>query len=67
MCMHCTRREFLGTGALSGLALAASYRASAGAAASPTASSAAKVRICAIIAGKTEERSWSLSKEEEQG
>ncbi len=65
MCMHCTRRQFLGTSAMSGIVLATA-RLAAGEDATSGAQPAAdaKVRIAAIIAGKPEERSWCLSQDE---
>lgn len=65
MCMHCTRRQFLGASAMSGLVLATARLAAgeeATAGAQPAAD--AKVRIAAIIAGKPEQRSWCLSQDE---
>ena len=59
MCTHCTRRQFLGASALSGMALAAGHLAAESDASSPSPSS--KVRICAIVAGKPQDRSWGLS------
>ena len=57
MCTHCTRRGFLGAGAVSGLALAMGHLAAKAAATAAD----AKVRICAIIAGQPGERSWTPS------
>ncbi len=64
MCMHCTRRQFLGAGALSGVALATTQLVADGGQPSGEQPSDAKVRICAIFAGKTADRSWSLSQQE---
>jgi len=61
MCTHCTRRQFLGASAVSGIALATGHLA-VGASASASVSAAdSKVRICAIIAGTPEDRSWTPS------
>ena len=60
MCTHCTRRQFIGAGALGGLALATGHWVAAkNGASSP--SPASKVRICVIIAGEPAGRSWGLS------
>ena len=64
MCKHCTRREFIGAGAMSGMALAAGHLAAESDAASPPPSPPTKVRICAIIAGSAPDRSWCLSEAE---
>jgi len=64
MCMHCTRREFLGATAASGMALATGHLASESDASSPPSSASSKVRICTIIAGKPGDRSWALSEAE---
>ncbi len=64
MCMHCTRREFLGAGTASGIALAAGHLAAGSESSDPPSSSSTKVRICVIIAGKPGERSWALSESE---
>jgi hypothetical protein len=68
MCTHCTRRDFLAASAVSGIALATGHL-TAGAAVSSSATAVAapavsKVRICAIIAGKPGEISWSPSEAE---
>lgn len=64
MCTHCTRRDFLGASALTGMALATGHLMT-GAFASDTVSVAdSKVKICAIIAGTPGERSWAPSETE---
>jgi hypothetical protein len=64
MCMHCTRRQFLEAGALGGMALTAGHLAAGDAAPDPAGPASAKVRICVVIAGKPEDRSWCLSEAE---
>ncbi|MBN1343007.1 MAG: hypothetical protein JXQ73_10030 [Phycisphaerae bacterium] len=64
MCTHCTRREFLGAGAASGIALATGHLAAGSSASSTPSSASSKVRICAVIAGKPGDRSWALSEAE---
>ncbi len=64
MCMHCTRRQFLGASALSGMALASGQLVADGGAPSTPRALNSKVRICAVFAGRTTDRSWSLSQEE---
>ena len=67
MCENCTRRDFLGTTAMSGLLLAASQARGEGeAAGGPPASLPAKVRICAIFAGRPvpADRGWGVCEEE---
>jgi len=64
MCMHCTRRQFLGASAMGGMAMAAGQLAAQGGASSPPPAPRSKVRICAIIAGKPADRSWGLSEAE---
>jgi len=59
MCTHCTRRQFIGAGAVGGLALATGHWAAASGASSPP--PASKVRICVVIAGEPAGRSWGLS------
>ncbi len=61
MCMHCTRRQFIGTGVASGMALAAGQWAAASDASSPPPAPDPKVRICVVIAGKPAGNSWGLS------
>jgi hypothetical protein len=64
MCLHCTRRQFLGASALSGMALTAGCLAAESDASSPPPSPPSKVRICVVIAGKPADRSWGLSEAE---
>ena len=64
MCMHCTRRQFLEAGTVSGMALAAGHLVAGSDAPSPAASPGSKVRICVIVAGKPADRSWCLSEAE---
>jgi hypothetical protein len=64
MCIQCTRRQFLGSSALSSVALASSQMVAADDAASAPPASTGKVRICVAIAGKPAERSWALSEAE---
>jgi hypothetical protein len=61
MCTHCTRRQFIGAGAVGGMVLAAGPWAAASDASSPPSAPDSKVRICVVIAGKPEGRSWGLS------
>lgn len=61
MCMHCTRRQFLGASALGGMALAAGHPAAEADALPPPAAPDSKVRICVVIAGKPAGNSWGLS------
>ena len=61
MCMHCTRRQFIGAGAVGGMALAAGHWAAASDASSPPSAPDSKVRICVVIAGEPAGRSWGLS------
>ena len=61
MCMHCTRRQFIGAGAVGGIALAAGHLAVARDASSPQPASDSKVRICVVIAGKPAGNSWGLA------
>jgi len=60
MCEHCTRREFLGAGAATGLLLAGATWARAQAAEPPPAQPRAKARICVIFTGapQPEDRNW---------
>lgn len=60
MCEHCTRREFLGAGAVSGLLLAGATWAQAGASESPPAKPRGKSRICVVFTGtpQPEDRNW---------
>ncbi|NPU98095.1 MAG: hypothetical protein HPY51_12875 [Candidatus Omnitrophica bacterium] len=64
MCTHCTRRQFLGTGAVSGIALAAGHWAGHSEASNALSAAKSKVRICVIIAGNPGERSWCPSEAE---
>ena len=61
MCTHCTRRQFLGASAVSGIALATGHLAYGmnGTSSSPPID--AKVRICAMIAGEPANASWNPS------
>ena len=61
MCMHCTRRQFIGAGAVGGMALAAGHLAAASGVSSSSPAPESKVRICVVIAGKPAGRSWGLS------
>jgi len=61
MCTHCTRRQFIGVGAVGGIALAAGHLAVASDASSPPPAPDSKVRICVVIAGKPAGNSWGLS------
>ncbi|MEA1950295.1 MAG: twin-arginine translocation signal domain-containing protein, partial [Planctomycetota bacterium] len=61
MCMHCNRRQFIGTSAVGGMALAAGHLATASDASSPPSVPDSKVRICVVIAGKPLGNSWGLS------
>jgi hypothetical protein len=61
MCTHCTRRQFIGAGAVGGMALAAGHLAAASGVSSPPPAPKSKVRICVVIAGKPAGRSWGLS------
>ncbi|GMU20745.1 MAG: hypothetical protein AMXMBFR13_08410 [Phycisphaerae bacterium] len=60
MCSHCTRREFIEASAVTGIALATGHLAAAAGTTSDAASVRPKVRICAVIAGKPADRSWTL-------
>ena len=64
MCMHCTRRQFLGASAVGGMALAAGHLAAESDASSPPPAPDSKVRICVVIAGKPAGKSWGLSEAE---
>ncbi len=64
MCHHCTRREFLGVGAASGIALASGHLTAGSDAPGSASPAGTKVRICVLIAGKPAERSWALSEAE---
>ena len=60
MCEHCTRREFLGTGAVSGLLLAGATWAQARASETPPSQPHGKSRICVVFTGdpQPEDRNW---------
>jgi len=64
MCTHCTRRQFLGSSALSGMALASSHAVAADEAPGVPAAAPGKVRIAVVFAGQPTEASWALSEEE---
>jgi len=61
MCMHCTRRQFIGASAVGGMALAAGRLAAESEAPSPPPGPDSKVRICVVVAGKPMGNSWGLS------
>ena len=61
MCTHCTRRQFIGAGAVGGMALAAGHLAAASGASNSSPAPKSKVRICVVIAGKPKGNSWGLS------
>ena len=60
MCEHCTRREFLGTGAASGLLLAGATWTHARVSESPPSQPRGKSRICVIFTGtpQPDDRNW---------
>lgn len=60
MCEHCTRREFLGTGAAGGLLLAGAMMAQTRGAEPPPAQPRGKSRICVVFTGnpQPEDRNW---------
>jgi hypothetical protein len=64
MCEHCTRREFLGTGVVSGLMLAGANWTHAWASQSPPAQPRGKSRICVIFTGipAPDDRDWGADK-----
>ena len=64
MCTHCTRRQFAGVSALSGIALAMGHLAAKAGVSIRARAADSKVRIAAIIAGTPGERSWSPSEAE---
>ena len=64
MCMHCTRRQFLGASAIGGMALATGHTAAENGASDSTPAPESKVRICVVIAGKPAGNSWGLSEAE---
>ena len=61
MCTHCTRRQFIGAGAVGGIALATGHLAAASGVSNAPPALKSKVRICVVIAGKPAGRSWGLS------
>ncbi len=61
MCTHCTRRQLIGAGAAGGMALVAGHLAAASKTLSPSLVPDPKIRICVVIAGKPEGKSWGLS------
>ena len=61
MCMHCTRRQFIGASAVGGMALAAGHLVAESDAPSRPPAPDSKVRICVVIAGKPMGNSWGLS------
>lgn len=61
MCTHCTRRDFLGASALTGMALATGHLMAGAAAADSVSVAGSKVKICALIAGEPGGRSWCPS------
>ncbi len=64
MCTHCTRRQFIGAGAVGGMALAMGHLTTASGASSSPPPADSKVKICVVIAGKPAGRSWGLSEED---
>jgi len=60
MCEHCTRREFLGTGAAGGLLLAGAMMTQTRGAEPPPAQPRGKSRICVVFTGnpQPEDRNW---------
>lgn len=62
MCTHCNRREFIGVGAIAGLAMATGHLPAAAGISAGAANE--KVKICVIIAGEPGGRSWGLSEPE---
>ncbi len=64
MCRHCTRRQFLETSAVGGMALAATQLAVAANAPADKPPAQSKVPICVVVAGRPPDRSWSLSEAE---
>lgn len=64
MCTHCTRRQFVGIGAVSGIALATGHLAALSEASNASSDAGSKVRIGVIIAGNPGERSWCPSESE---
>jgi len=64
MCMHCTRRQFIGATTLDGMALATGHLAAEPDPANPPPESESKIPIHVIIAGKPSGKSWGLSEED---
>lgn len=64
MCVHCTRRQFIGASAVSGIALATGHLTAASGASGFSPSNDSKARICVVIAGKPRGRSWGLSEKD---
>ena len=64
MCMHCTRRQFLGASAVGGMALAAGHWSAEAEASNARNAPNSKVKICVVIAGKPMGNSWGLSEAE---
>ncbi|NQU20112.1 MAG: hypothetical protein HQ567_02435, partial [Candidatus Nealsonbacteria bacterium] len=64
MCMHCTRRQFIGASAVGGMTLASGHLAVASDAPDPSPAPDSKVPICVIVAGKPVGNSWGLSEAE---
>lgn len=60
MCEHCTRREFLGAGAVGGLLLAGTTWAQVRASESPPSQPRGKSRICVVFTGtpQPDDRNW---------
>ena len=60
MCEHCTRRDFLGTSAVSGLLLASATWTHAQASESPPSEPRGKSRICVVFTGnpQPDDRNW---------
>ncbi len=61
MCTHCTRRQFIGAGAVGGIALATGHLSLGSDTSRHPLKPDSKVRICVVIAGKPTGRSWGLS------
>jgi len=64
MCTHCTRRQFIGTTAIGGMAMAAGHLAAEDAPPAAQPAPDAKVPICVLIAGRAAGGSWGLSEAE---
>jgi hypothetical protein len=65
MCTHCTRREFLGAGAIGALAIASGHLAGPAEAGQSAPeeieSTTSRIKICVLVAGAPGEKSWALS------